>query len=230
MRKQQQVWLKEHAIQAALPSLASLEPASGVVFFVEFLTQQQRLTGTAIDIGSGKGRNSFYLAKHSFEVYGIEYIQEAIDFSNKLAEQNTGLQPVYFQWGEIDKPWPFAENFFDVAIDSFASIDIETKVGRELCREEMFRTLKPGGYALVTVCSIEDEWEKEFITHSPGLEPNSTIWPENGKFQKDYDELEVKTFYRNFKLIEFKKIVKPAFKLGRSGLATNYWLLLRKPN
>jgi hypothetical protein len=53
--------------------------------------------------------------------------------------------------------WRIGDNFFDIAVDSFSSIDIETREGREVCRNEMYRTLKPGGYGLITVCSAEDE-------------------------------------------------------------------------
>jgi hypothetical protein len=82
---------------------------------------------------------------------------------------------------------------------------------------------------LVTVCSANDEWEKELIAKYPGAEPNSTIWPQNGKFQKDYDEAELRKFYKAFEIVELRKISKPAFKLGRNGMATNFWLVLRKP-
>ena len=107
-------------------------------------------------------------------------------------------------------------------------IDIETKVGREKCRDEMYRTLKPGGYALATVCSIDDEWEKELIANYPGPEVNSTIWPQNGKFQKDYDEAELREFYKMFDVVELQTISKPGFKLGRNGTVTNLWAVLRK--
>lgn len=93
---------------------------------------------------------------------------------------------------------------------------------------EMLRTLKPGGYALVNVCSADDEWEKELIANHPGPEPNSTIWPQNGKFQKDYTEEELRETYEDFEIMELRKISKPAFKLGRDGIATNLWLVLRK--
>ena len=107
----------------------------------------------------------------------------------------------------MDEPWQFQDNFFDLAIDCFTSIDIETQSGRESYRNEMFRTLKPGGYALVVVTSIEDEIEQELIKHSPGPEKNSTIWP-NGKFQKNYDQEELISFYQQFEIIELQTIRK----------------------
>lgn len=229
MRKQQQIWHEEHTNQGTLPTMANVEPASGVVLFTDYLKEHGvALFGTAVDIGAGKGRNSVQLAKLGFEVWALEYIGVAIAAAKQLADGNDVADKIHFELAEVDTNWQIDDNFFDLAIDSFSSIDIETKQGREKCRDEMYRTLKPGGYALITVCSADDEWEKELIANHPGTEPNSTIWPQNGKFQKDYDEAELREFYKAFEVVELKKISKPAFKLGRDGTATNLWAVLRK--
>lgn len=230
MRKQQQIWLEEHANKSTLPTMANVEPADGVVQFINFLRAQGvALQGKAVDVGAGKGRHSVYLASLGYEVWALEYIQPAIDVARQLAEANHVADNIHFELAEVDKPWELADNTFDVALDSFASIDIETLEGRIICRDEMYRTLKPGGYMLVTACSADDEWEKELIANYPGPEPNSTFWPQNGKFQKDYAEDELRDFYKMFEIVELKKINKPAFKLGREGTATNLWLVLKKP-
>lgn len=91
----------------------------------------------------------------------------------------------------------------------------------------MFRTLKPGGYALVVVTSVEDEIEQELIKSSPGPEKNSTLWP-SGKFQKNYDLEELQTFYEQFKVIKIQIIRKKAHKLGRDFMAVNYLMIIQK--
>jgi len=229
MRNQQQVWYDEHTNQGTLPTMANVEPASGVVLFTDWLKEQGvPMKGRAVDIGAGKGRNSVHLAKAGYEVWALEYIEPALAVAKQLAERNAVADTIHFELAEVDTDWHIDDNLFDIAVDSFSSIDIETKAGREKCRDEMYRTLKPGGYALVTVCSADDEWESELIARYPGPEPNSTIWPQNGKFQKDYDETELRQFYKAFDVIEVKKISKPAFKLGREGTATNLWAVLKK--
>jgi SAM-dependent methyltransferase len=230
MRKQREIWLAEHTEQTTLPTMANVEPASGVVLFIEYLKNHGvEQEGDAVDIGAGKGRNAVYLAQQGFKVRALEYIEPAIAAIKELAKDWGMMDKVVCDLAEIDKPWPCEDDLFDVAIDSFSSIDIETKAGREICRDEMLRTLKPGGYALVTVCSADDEWERELIAKSPGPEPNSTIWPQNGKFQKDYTETELREFYQKFEIVDLQTIIKPAFKLGREGHATNLWMILRKP-
>ena len=206
MRKQQQIWHDEHTNQGTLPTMANVEPASGVVQFTDYLKEHGVAPfGKAVDIGAGKGRNSVHLAKLGFKVWALEYIEPAIAAAKQLAETNGVAAKIHFELAEVDTTWQVADNFFDVAVDSFSSIDVETKQGRETCRDEMYRTLKPGGYALVTVCSADDEWEKELIANHPGPEPNSTLWPQNGKFQKDYDEAELREFYKVFEVVELKK-------------------------
>lgn len=209
--------------------MAHVKPSSGVVNFTDFLKEQGvSFSGRAVDIGAGKGRNSVHLAQLGLEVWGLEYIELAIKAARRLAEENGVSQKIHFKLAEMDTAWEFEDNFFDIALDSFASIDIETRAGREKCRDEMYRTLKPGGYALITVCSADDEWERELIANSPGPEPNSTVWPQNGKFQKDYDEPELREFYKIFEIVELKKINKFVVKLGHKGTATNFWVVLKK--
>ena len=210
--------------------MANVDPTSGVLLFCDWLREQKLpMNGKVVDIGAGKGRNAVHFAKLGFEVWALEYIQPALGAGKQLAQTQGVGDRTHFELAAIDEPWRISDNFFDIAIDSFASIDIETREGREVCRDEMFRTLKAGGYAFINVCSADDEWEKELIADHPGPESNSTLWPQNGKFQKDYDEEELCEFYKAFEIVELKKLSKPAFKLGREGTATNLWLIVRKP-
>ena len=208
--------------------MAAEEPNSGVVWFEAFVRKNGITpTAKAVDIGSGKGRNALYFAKKGFEVYALDYIQEAIEITHNKAEQAGVTHLIHLYQIPIDKQWPFKDNFFDLAIDSFSSIDIESYKGRVIYRDEMFRTLKPKGYAFVSVVSALDEIEAELIQKSPGKEKNSALWP-SGKFQKDYEEKELREFYSSFRIIALEEKRKPAFKLGRHYTATNYWLILQK--
>lgn len=230
MRAQQAVWQKEHTDMATLPTMSNVEPTSGVAAFGTWLAEHGHThMGKAIDIGCGKGRNSVYLASLGYEVWAVDYIHAALDRASSLAAERGVDDKIHFVEAEVDASWQFANDFFDVAVDSFSSIDIETKAGRETYRDEMYRTLKPGGLAIVLVCSANDEWERELIAAHPGPEPNSAIWPQNGKFQKNYDEQELRNFYDKFEIVELQTVTKPAYKLGRHGTSTILWTVLRKP-
>lgn len=230
MRKQQKVWQNEHKKVEAFKSYEMPEPASVVVQFIDFLKRKNlNLGGKVIDIGCGKGRNSIYLAELGFEVYAVDYIEEALNYGKNKADQRSFAHSIKFFNISIDEKWPFENNFFNYAIDCFSSIDIETREGREIYKKEMFRTLTPGGYALVSVVSAEDEFEAEMMKQSPGKEPNSVIWLANGKFQKDYTEQELREFYKEFKIIEITEIQKKSRKLDKDFTATIFRVILRKP-
>ena len=209
--------------------MADAEPAVEVVMFADWLKERNILPpAKVIDIGCGKGRHAVYMASLGYQVYAMDYIEAAVEAAKKLAELKVVAGKITFQVAAIDREWPFEDNFFDIAIDSFSSVDIETRQGREVYRDEMMRTLEPGGCALVRAASTEDEWEKELIAKSPGKELNSTYWPQTGKFQKDYDEAELREFYKDFEILELRTITKPTSKLGRNYTATNFWVVLRK--
>lgn len=233
LRKQKEIWEIEHKSAKALPSetsRSSFEPSSNVVRFVKFLKKVGiKKRAKVVDIGCGKGRNSVYLAECDYEVFAVDYIESALGFLRDRAKAKLVLDKVHIYNAEIDKKWPFKDNYFDVALDSFSSIDIETRKGREVYKRELYRTLKPGAYALVMVVSVNDEWERQLIKESPGQENNSTIWPQNNKFQKDYDEKELKSFYSEFDLVKLEEIIKKAHKLGKDYTATNFYMILRKP-
>jgi len=232
MRTQQKIWHQEHATAQTLPSemttASTWQPSQYVVSFYNFLKEHNIPSqGLAVDIGAGKGRNTLYLAHQGFQVTALDYIEQATHHINQAAHSAQLDHVIQTQCMPVDRPWPFQDNFFDIAIDCFASIDIETPAGREVYRDEMLRTLKPGGYALVVVTSVEDEIEQELIKSSPGPERNSSLWP-SGKFQKNYDLEELRIFYEKFKIINADTICKKAHKLGRDFMATNYSLIIQK--
>lgn len=232
-RKQKAIWENEHEENKVLPTETKKHstdvPSRNVQFFLRFIkTLHLKQSFKVIDIGCGKGRNSIFLAKLGFNVHAIDYVRVAINHLKKKTKELKLNRKIHATTGEIDEKWPYKNNFFDLAIDNFSSIDIETKEGRETYKKELLRTLKPGGYALVSVVSADDKIEREQITKSPGHEKNSTYWVENGKFQKDYDEKELRGFYREFEIVKLKKIKKKSFKLGRHYNATNFLLILKK--
>lgn len=86
MRKQQQVWHDEHATADAIPGIAQAEPSGGLVYALDFLRKRGvAVSGKAIDIGCGKGRNSVYLAKQGYEVFAVDYIKPALAAAEKAS-------------------------------------------------------------------------------------------------------------------------------------------------
>lgn len=228
-QKQKQVWENEHLKIDALPSMNSESPANGVLLFCDFLKSiHSTLVGlSGIEIGCGKGRNAIYMAKQGIKkLFAMDYIQYALDEAGKRARLEN-VEP-YFVLGDMGNDWPFVDEMFDFVIDCYASIDIETFEKRIKCRDEMHRTMKNNGHAVIVVVSNKDDMESQFISSSPASEPNSCIWP-NGKFQKDYSDTELIEFYSTrFTVLELKTISKESFKLGQRFQSLVYCLIIKK--
>lgn len=229
MRKQQKIWEEEHKKPRAIASIAGEKPSDSVVKFLNYLkVKKLPFKGKVIDIGCGKGRNAIYLAQQGFEVYAADYIEHALDVLKKRAQKAGVLDEITLLNLDLSKKWPFKDNFFDLAIDCYSSIDMETKKGRETCRDEMFRTLKPKGLILVTCVSTNDSFEKELLKKSPGKEKNTVYWP-GGKFEKLYDENELRTFFTpSFSILQLKNFQKKSVLFGKEYDREGYWVVLQK--
>ncbi len=129
---------------------------------------------------------------------GFDFSENAIKVAwqrmNSLAVRPR-LEAADFVVHDATLPWPWLDNSFDFAIDCFASTDIESEAGRTFARDECRRVLKPGGYLLVYTLSDDDQFHKKTIKQSPGPEKNSLLHPNGGKFEKVFDEDEIKSYY-----------------------------------
>ena len=230
MNGNKQIWEKEWSSQSmkTIPGHALNTPSDGIILFRGYLMALGiEPPNKIVDIGSGKGRNAIYLAKEGFAVYGIDYINFAVEYAINRSKKEKVQNLTHFVVADLTESWNFEDNYFDIAIDSLTTVGLEKK-GREYCRDEMYRTLKPAGIALIRVVSTDDELEKELMEKYPGPELNSSIWPETGKFQKNFTKKELLNFYKMFDILDFKKRTKRAIKIGKEFTATNWWVILRK--
>jgi len=110
----------------------------------------------ALDLGCGSGRHIVYLAKHGFEVYGIDIAPKGIGITKSWLKKEK--LKARLKIGNIYKKLPYPNNFFDALI----SIQVlnHNRIGniRKLIKE-IERILKPEGLIFITVSrrgSIKD--------------------------------------------------------------------------
>lgn len=101
-----------------------------------------------LDLGFGSGRHVIYLAKHGFEVYGIDISLEGKKITNAWLK-NKNLKG-NLKIGSIYKKLPFGDNFFDAVI-STSSIHHERIQNVRKAIAEIERILKPRGLIFITV-------------------------------------------------------------------------------
>lgn len=227
---QKRIWEEEHQNPFVLLPMNSQEPSSGVVLFLDWLKERSQKVNNlrAIEMGCGKGRNSIWLAQQGLDVSAFDFSEVAIDEAQTRAASQGVTERAHFLAHDATQPWPFKSNSFDVAIDIFASTDIESFAGRSFARDELIRVLKPGGYLFIYTLSTDDEFHKEILEQSPGEEKNTFLHPTTGKFEKVFDREELLAFYKELKLIEEKRIEKTAKFFDKEYNCKHFWLIFQK--
>ena len=85
-------WEKEHVNPDMLPQISIERPSSSIEMFLKFLKKNNLpIDGASVlSLGSGKGRNEIYMAKHGFNVVGIDYIDMAVKEAKKILKNKKG--------------------------------------------------------------------------------------------------------------------------------------------
>lgn len=226
--EQRRVWDDEHSQPKVLTQMDSREASSGVILFVEWLKNHGEISGQrGIEMGCGKGRNCIYLAQQGADMVGFDFSAVAVSEAERRAQIAGVADKAKFIVQDATKIWPWPDNYFDLAIDCFASTDIETPTGRALARDKIRRILKPNGLLLVYALSPDDEFHKEMIVKYPVEESNAFVHP-TGKFEKVFSREELMDFYKDWQLIEERRIEKKPVFYGKEYYAKHWWLIFSK--
>jgi uncharacterized membrane protein YbaN (DUF454 family)/ubiquinone/menaquinone biosynthesis C-methylase UbiE len=178
--------------------------------YSRFQTELERLAqrwrqGNLLNVGCAHGPD-FPPFKESFELHGVDYSSEMLKLAQKYADKHqfkVNLQ-------EADaRNLPYADGFFDFAIAIAVYHHIDDKEGRTQALKELYRVLKPGGEAFITV------WNRWQPRH--WLQKKSFMRPWKTRDKKLY------RFYYLFTYREFEKLVRQAgFEIIKSSPEARY--------
>ncbi|MCI0382413.1 MAG: methyltransferase domain-containing protein [Chlamydiae bacterium] len=79
-----QLWKEEYR-RKGIPSSYREDPTKTLIHFTSFLESKELLSGKALDLGCGRGRNAFYLASKGYSVTCLDLVSENIDEINRRA-------------------------------------------------------------------------------------------------------------------------------------------------
>ena len=147
-------WARNHD-EHGLPPKFHGKPARAAEFFRSFLKSRKIESGVLVDLGCGTGRNALLFAKDGFEVHAIDRSENSL-----LARHGVS---VYGQ--DLAECWLFTDGAFDFAMDVFCYSQEKDEGKRAAYRSELARSLRAGGYFLLTVPSRtfpKSSIEKEF--------------------------------------------------------------------
>lgn len=148
--------------------------------------------GKLLNAGCGHGAD-FIPFKDNFDLYGIDFSAEMIKLAHKYTEKHNFKANLKV---EDIRSLPFSDNYFDWAIAIASYHHLDGKEDREKALQELFRVLKPGGEAFLTVWN---KWQSRFF-----LKGKDTLVPFHYK-GKTYLR-----YYHLFSYGEIENLVKQA--------------------
>lgn len=180
------VWEKEYQTRKNLPSSNTYVPSRALRNFLEEFSEINK--NSALDLGSGNGRNSIYLIQQGFKnVTGIEFSKIAFDQAVAKAQEENVSDKIQFINRSIGQKQDFPDQSFDLIIDMMVMHSLN-KTERQILFEEIKRLLKPGGHFVFYTIASESEAAQDLIKKWRGDEPNSY------RFKVDNDIITEKTF------------------------------------
>jgi SAM-dependent methyltransferase len=119
--------------------------------FLPFLraAQVQRV----LDVGCGTGGDAVLLARHGFQVTGMDYSPVAL--AQVQANAAAAGVVVEFREGDMAQPFPFGDGAFDAVMSNVAMHMFDDPTTRQIIGE-MHRVARPNGLLLLNVNSTED--------------------------------------------------------------------------
>lgn len=121
-----------------------------------------------LDLGCGSGRHTVYLAKHGFEVYGIDIALKGIKITKDWLKKEKSKANL--KVGNVYKKLPYPNNFFDALISTQTLHHNTINNIRKLIKE-IGRVLRVNGLIFITVSRKgskkeipkEKMWKMKFI-------------------------------------------------------------------
>lgn len=177
--------------------LSLSDEASGdLLKFTRWLERQTKRsvlnpTSSVIDVGCGNGRNLIYLA-HTYGMHGVGYDSStaAIKAAKQLAVETKLQFAVRTMAGTLDVP----DDSQLLALDMMSSHFLKA-ADRTVLRDELFRSLKPGGYLFMkTFVKDGDLHTERLLKEHPGPEAGTYIHPVIGVPEYVYSEAELREF------------------------------------
>lgn len=225
---QQNAWEKEYR-RPQLMTGRDL-PQQDTLRFLKYIKKNKQIeleNLKILDLGSGTGRNSNYLAELGNEVAGLEISNTAIKIAQQRADE-MNIRPKYLNYN-IGAIYPFEDNYFDIILDVTSSNSLNQKE-RQIYLAEIYRVLKPNGHIFVRALSKDgDKNAKNLLKISPGPEPDTYYMKELDLIERVFSEEDFRKLYGEKFKIEFLEKKKGYARLGCQSYKRIYWIAyLRK--
>ncbi|MEK6945207.1 MAG: methyltransferase domain-containing protein [Nanoarchaeota archaeon] len=152
--------------------------------------------GKILDLGCGSGRN---FTKVDGVIYGVDFSENMLKYAKSLAKERDVKVKLTKSRAEN---LPFKDNFFDAAIFVATLHCIPKEKERKKALQELYRVLKKGKEAIITV------WDKNQEKFKNAEKEVLLSWKQEGK--------EYRRYYYLYEKDEIEKLVKSVgFKIKK---------------
>ena len=220
-------WEKEYKNPKVITN--SNEPQVAFKDFVKWLRKKEGVDLSllrVLDLGSGTGKNSIFLALRGADVSGIELSKKAVEIAHERAEKE-GVK-INFINGSFGDTFPFADDSFDLILDITSSNSLNEEE-REMYRKECARVLKSGGHMFVrALCKDGDKNALNLLKLSPGKEHDTYFMKDIGLYERVFTREDIVNLYLSeFLILSLEKDINYTSLGGRS-YKRNFWLAYLK--
>jgi len=189
-------------------------------------------TDTVADLGCGNGRHLIPCAERCFSVFGVDISSRLLQIVDKRL-QSKSIRNVTLVHADVVH-LPFADNSFDAILFIASLHNIQGKDHRNDALKEVFRMLRPGGTALISVWS---RWQDKFFKQTL---KQSIIHPRTVGDREIYwrqHNLNIPRFYHLYGRGEFLRELQAAnfcidretnVKIHSKHFPDNYFAVVRK--
>ncbi len=154
---------------------------------------RERGAQRVLDLGCGSGRHTVYLAREGFQVCGVDNAENALlNTQAWLARENLSAE---LRAADIERI-PYPDGFFDAVISIYV-IYHKTIAGMRRVGDEIYRVLRPGGLALVSLQSRRGyRWGTGKEIEANSFRPD--VGPDAGEIHHYSHLAEIETLFERF--------------------------------
>lgn len=180
---------------------------------------------TVADLGCGNGRNALCLAEFGMRVVAIDFVGRMLDITMRKARRaglDGAIRPLCCDVTDI----PLPDASFDHALYVATMHHLPTSADRARSVRELWRTLKPGGTALVGVWAVEQErFAEDLKVAPPGLGCGDVLVP----WTRQTDGMVFERYVHLFTMGELLSLFSEGWGILESfSRADNHYALLRR--
>lgn len=168
---QQEHWDRMYALNADMFGTEPSYPARKTAEI--FASENAKII---LELGSGQGRDTLFLARKGFRVYALDYSEDGLTAIQKKVDAAGVSDSVIIIRHDVRQPLPFHNNSFDACYSHMLYCMALTTSELEFLSQEMRRVLKPGGINVYTARHTGDPH------YRTGIRRGDHIWEIGGGF------------------------------------------------